>query len=298
MITIEEVAAMINSMPKADTTHIRRKWLDIPYATVSPTQRLDVYLPDDGMGPFPVILAIHGGAFVAGNKADAQLTPVLDALKRDYAVVSVEYRQSDEALFPALVHDLKTAVRWVRAHATNYGFDPVRIGVWGSSAGGMLSALLGTSAHTQDLDDVSLGHAEQSSAVQAVVDWFGAANLLTIDAQFKARGVWDAAYDALDSSGSRIMGGPIAQLAQKVRTFDPTTYVTPDSPPFFIQHGTQDKTYPYEQSIYLAESLAKATGSKHVTLELLPGAGHGTPGFSDSKNIAQILNFLDQHLKR
>ena len=106
----------------ADVAHIQRKYLDVPYATLSPAQKLDVYLPDSGTGPFPVIVSIHGGAFMGCDKSDAQVVPMLKGLERGYAVVAVNYRLSWQAKFPALVHDVKAAVRSIRANAPRYGF--------------------------------------------------------------------------------------------------------------------------------------------------------------------------------
>lgn len=137
--------------PKPDTSHIARKWLDLAYASASPAQKLDIYLPDAGDGPFPVIMAVHGGAFMGGDKADMQLKPMLEGLARQYAVVSINYRLSGESLFPAQIHDVKTAIRWVKANARRYALDGSRIALWGGSAGGHLSALAGTSAHSGQL---------------------------------------------------------------------------------------------------------------------------------------------------
>ena len=157
--------------------NIKLKWLDIAYATTSTAQKLDVYLPE-GNGPFPVILSIHGGAFKAGDKRDGQLMPMLEGLKRGYAVVSINYRLSPEAIFPAQIYDVKAAVRWIRANAKQYKFNPDKIAAWGGSAGGTLTALVGTSGDVKELEDLSLGNPTQSSRVQAVVDWFGQTDFL------------------------------------------------------------------------------------------------------------------------
>ena len=106
--------AIQDEPPAANTEHIKRKFLDIPYANLSPAQKLDIYLPDEGDGPFPVIVSIHGGAFMGCDKADLQVMPMLQGLKRGYAVVAVNYRLSWEAKFPALVQDVKAAIRWIR----------------------------------------------------------------------------------------------------------------------------------------------------------------------------------------
>ena len=135
--------AIQGAPPRANTGHIRRKFLNLPYAALSPSQILDLYLPDEGEGPFPVIIAIHGGAFMGGDKADFQVLPMLEGLKRNYAVASINYRLSWEASFPALVQDGKAAVRWLRAHAAEYHFRPDRLAAWGGPPDLALGASFG-----------------------------------------------------------------------------------------------------------------------------------------------------------
>ncbi|MBN2394643.1 MAG: alpha/beta hydrolase [Anaerolineae bacterium] len=113
-------------IPEANTTHIKRKRFDLAYVPISPAQKLDIYWPAEGHGPFPVIVSIHGGAFMGGDKRDVQLVPMLEGLERGYAVVGVNYRMSGEAKFPALVHDVKAAIRWIRANAAAYA-HPARL---------------------------------------------------------------------------------------------------------------------------------------------------------------------------
>ena len=128
----------------------RAVYTDLAYAGDSPSQKLDLYLPATGEPPYPVILGIHGGSFAYGDKADGQITTVLEALDRGYAVAGLNYRLSDEAPFPAAVYDVKAAVRWLRAHAGEYQLDPGRFAAWGHSAGGNLAAIAGTSGGIPD----------------------------------------------------------------------------------------------------------------------------------------------------
>ena len=175
--------------PPANTNHIKRKFLDVPYASLSPAQKLDIYVPETGDGSFPVIVSIHGGAFMMCDKGDMQVMPMLEGLKCGYAVVSINYRMSGEAKFPALVHDVKAAVRWIRAKAEKYHFDPNKIAAWGGSAGGYLATMLGVSARVMELSDLSLGNAQQPCNVQAVVEWFGPTDFLKMDEQLAASGM-------------------------------------------------------------------------------------------------------------
>ena len=286
--------------PQANTDHIKRKILDIPYASLSPAQELDIYLPDEDHGPFPVILSIHGGAFMGCDKSDAQVMPMLEGLKRGYAVVAVNYRLSWEALFPALVHDVKAAVRWVRANATKYCFDLERIAAWGGSAGGYLSSMLGTSAGIPEMEDLSLGNPDQPSNVQSVLDWFGPTNFLKMDEHLAASGMLPPPgfrHSEANSPESLLFGQNITEIPEKVAAANPETYIRPGTPPFLLQHGTIDPVVPVQQSIEFAAKLRNLLGGDKVELELFEGAEHADERFETPENVARVLDFLDSHLK-
>jgi acetyl esterase/lipase len=285
----------------ANIDHIHRKFLDVPYASLSPAHRLDIYLPDEGDGPFPVIVSIHGGAFLECDKADGQVMPMLEGLKRGYAVVAVNYRLSGEAKFPAQIQDVKAAVRWIRAEAGRYGFDPCCIAAWGGSAGGYLATMLGVTSGVKELEDPSLGNAEQSSDVQCVVDWYGPTNFLKLDDWLNESGFTPRPgmeHNAPHSPESLLLGEQITQVPDRVKAADPETYITPAMPPFFVQHGTGDSVIPVQCSIHLAARLAQVAGSDTVKLELLEGADHADPRFEAADNVQRVLDFLDKHLKR
>jgi acetyl esterase/lipase len=285
------------AMATVDTSAIKTKWLDVPYAAVSAAQKLDIYLPNSGTGPFPVIVSIHGGAFKSGDKNGPELASALKGLDGGYAVVSLNYRLSGEAIWPAQVHDVKAAVRFVRANAAKYRLDPDRIAAWGSSAGGHLAALLGTSGGVKELQNDALGNAGVSDRVQAVVDMFGPINFLTMDEQFAAAGVAGQVHNTADSPESILMGKQLTLVPDLVKQANPETYIDANDPPFFIQHGTADVLIPSQQSVGFAAALQKVLGTNKVSLELLSGAGHAGAAFSTEANIAKVLAFLDAHLK-
>lgn len=284
-----------NSAP--DTSRIKRKWLDVEYAKTSSAQKLNIYLPDEGEGPFPVIAFFHGGAFKFGDKADGQMTPALDGVNRGYAVVSLNYRMSGEAKFPAYITDAKAAIRFLKANAGKYKLDPGKIAVWGDSAGGNIASLAATSCRVPELEDLSLGNETQNSCVRAAVDWFGPIDFLQMDEQFKKSGKGSANHSEANSPESLIMGGKLTDVPELVKKANPATYISAETPPFFIQHGTADDNVPTEQSINFAADLEKAGGREKVTLELLEGAGHGTSQFNEKSNIDKVFKFLDKYLK-
>jgi acetyl esterase/lipase len=278
--------------PEASAIH-----RDVAYAHDSPLQRLDLYLPATGEPPYPVLVGIHGGGFVSGDKDDRQITPVLQGLERGYAVVALDYRLAPEAPFPAAIADVKAAVRWLRAHATEYGLDSSRIAAWGDSAGGNLAALAGTSGDSNALRGADPADADQSDEVQAVVDWFGPISLSRLDEDFEAEGYDAPGAEGPDSYPSQYLGADVAAVPEKVRAADPITYLTPADPPILIEHGTADGTVPWRQSARLAKAWAAATGKDNVTLNLIEGAGHVDQVFYDPEHVNAVLDWLDAQLK-
>jgi acetyl esterase/lipase len=178
---------------------------------------LDLYLPEKAAGKLPLIVWVHGGAWRAGSRKG---TPAPALVPRGYAVASIEYRLSQEAVFPAQIQDCKAAIRWLRAHAKEHGLDPDRFGAWGPSAGGHLVALLGTAGDAKELEG-SDGPAGQSSRVQAVCDWFGPTDFLQIG-KFPSQ----LNHNAPDSPEARLLGGPVLENPEKCRKANPITYVT------------------------------------------------------------------------
>jgi len=281
-----------------DTHGATRKWIDIAYATASPAQKLDLYLPNDGKGPFPVIFAVHGGGFLAGDKSSPQVQPEMDGLTRGYAVVCVNYRLSREAIFPAAILDLKAALRFLRANAAKFNLDPERIAAWGDSAGGNLASMLGATAGVPALEDLTMGNAGESSNVQAVVDFYGPTDFANMDNAFAYSGITQhMIHSSADSYESRYMGFLITSYPEKARRADPETYISASAPPFFIENGDKDLTVPPSQNAHLAAALEKAIGKDKVVYISLPGAGHGGPEFDSAENLDRVFAFLDKFLR-
>lgn len=284
-------------LDKERQDRISRKFLDLPYANTSEAQKLDLYLPDEGDGPFPVIVHVHGGAFAVGDKADIQVEPWFSALRQGFAVASVNYRLSGEALFPAALIDLKAAVRWLKAHAGTYRLDADHLAACGGSAGGHLSLMLGLTANRPELEDLSLGWADHSCAVQAVVDWFGPTDFLQMDDQLRATGLGPCDHNEPDSPESKYLGMTITLIPERVALSNPLTYIHEAIPPLLIQHGDRDHLVPSGQSEIFYQAILQRNGSASVTFEILDGADHADPMFNTPENMDRVLRFLSQHLK-
>lgn len=283
-------------IPIADVSFVRRKFLDIPYASLSSAQKLDIYLPDEKQGLYPVLLLLHGGGFAIGDKRDTHLLPFLSALDHGFAVVSANYRLSHEAIFPAAVQDVKAATRWIRANKGKYSFMGRWIAACGGSAGGNLAAMLGVTGGINEFDDPALGNMEFTSEVQAVVDWFGPIDFLTMDEQLAQNGKGFEDHSLPTSPESRYLGGPIFEVKDQAKRANPSTYIHAEMPPFFIQHGKKDIMVPPQQSINFASEIIRKASPTVVQLELLENASHGSPEFETRENMEKVLTFLKTHL--
>jgi acetyl esterase/lipase len=284
-----------------DISTIQQKSLDVAYAGISNSQKLDIYLPNSGNGPFPAIFQIHGGAFRSGDKNSGELMSVLSGLNRGYAVVAVNYRLSGEAQFPAQINDVKAAIRFIRASAGQFNINPDKLAVWGDSAGASLAALAGTSVNVKELQDDTLGNAGQSDRVLAIVDWYGPIYFSTMDAEFAALGITPAfgATSSPNSPESGYLGKTIgsSEAEPLVKQASAETYISIDDPPFFIQHGSADRNVPITQSRNFSNVLKAVLGDSKVTFEAIEGAVHLDPKFETSDNLNKTLDFLDKYLK-
>ncbi len=250
--------------------------------------KLNLLLPrTPPAGPMPVVVFIHGGGWRQGSK-DPIHAPLFRLVEQGFAVASIDYRLSGEAPFPAQIEDCKCAIRWVRAHAREYHFDPEHIGVWGTSAGGHLVALLGTSGGEKSLEGKG-GWAGESSRVQAVVDGCGPSDLVHMRESFQKAG-----FPAQRTEGivEQFLGGPVEQKLDLARRASPVTYVTKDDPPFLIIHGDQDRTVPFPQSEVLRDALQKAGVS--VQLAVVAGGGHGAVR---PEHLRMLMEFFNRNLK-
>lgn len=272
-------------------------YADVPYATVSKQHTLDVFLPT-GAGPFPVVVNVHGGAFRMGSKEMLD-APVARALRaQGFAVVSINYRLSGEARFPAAIEDVKAAIRFLRAQAPAWRLNAGQVLVFGQSAGGNLASLAGTSSARGLWDNPALGHADQSSAVQGVIDWFGPTDFSQMDAQAQAQGcaARDQTHGQADSPESAYLGAALAQVPQRVAQANPITHISPSTPPFLLVKGDKDCVVPVGQSLLLYEALRAA--GRDVQLVRLPNAGHGDMGpsgaFSAPDTVQHVVTFAQR----
>lgn len=259
---------------------------DIEFAKVDGhSLKLDLYRPVGAASP-PLVVWVHGGAWRAGSKDSM---PLGELVKRGFAIASVDYRLSPVAEFPAQVHDCKAAIRFLRAKENQYGYDASRIGIAGSSAGGHLVAEIGVTNGHPKLEGTVGQHLDQSSSVQAIVDYYGPTNFLTILKQSTPHGL-SVRVPALQLLlGSQPEENPVlAKLAS------PVFHVDKDDPPLLMIHGDHDPQVPINQSHEL-HGRYKEIGIP-VQLEVIHGGAHGGPGFYDDARIELVEQFFAKHL--
>ncbi|MFM9957912.1 MAG: alpha/beta hydrolase fold domain-containing protein [Phycisphaerales bacterium] len=271
-------------VPTASAQPLAPTFSNVAYGADSAAQRLDIYLPPGPVVERPTVVWIHGGGWSGGDKVPAPRASGLVAL--GFAFVSINYRLTGEAIHPAQINDCRGAIRWIRANAGTYGFDIDRIGVWGSSAGGHLVALLGTSGGVATFEGVDLegavgGNLGFSSRVQAVCDHFGPTDFFDLDPQHGSAtssesrlvGFW--IQETLDNLTNPAFAGRVSVL----RSVSSRTFVTADDPPFRIAHGDVDPVVPVRHSVSLAGDLTAAGVAN--TRVVYPGAAHWVPATED-----------------
>ncbi|WP_229360903.1 alpha/beta hydrolase [Fuerstiella marisgermanici] len=268
---------------ETDSVTVRR---DLTYASVDGKPlKLDLYVPKAASKP-PLVVWIHGGGWRAGSKKSPAL---MEVTKHGYALASIDYRFAQQAIFPAQIHDCKAAVRWLRAHADEYGYDGNWIAVAGSSAGGHLALLLGVSGDTDKLDGEVGEHLDQSSKVQAVIDYFGPSDFV-----LRGKTQPDRAYSELSGSFD-LLGGPVnGRPTPEAEAYaSPATYVSANDPPLLIFHGDKDEVVLMDQSQRI-EKLYHHT-KLDATLVVVDGAGHGGRRFFRGDYFETAVKFLNEH---
>jgi len=258
---------------------------DIVYG-ISPDRilKMDIYMPEGIENP-QMVVWVHGGAWHSGSKEN----PPKDLLKRGFALASIDYRLSVESPFPAMMHDIKAAVRFLRGNAKKYGFQKEKIIIWGSSAGGHLVALAGVTNGNKALEGNIGDYNNESSDVNLTLDFFGPSNLKTILSQSTPHGIQVRA-PAL----AVMFGKPVEQAPELAALASPVFQVDALDPPMFIAHGNQDNQVPVNQSIELWLKLKEA-GVK-TEFEVLGEMGHGGPGFSKKEFVDKVEAFIKENL--
>lgn len=291
------------SEPEIDVTQFRKTVLDVPYADESVNQTLDIWYPDEGEGPYPLVIIFHGGAFAAGHKRTHYIQSMCKPVTQGYAVATCEYRLMDEAIWPAPLYDGKAAVRFLRANAEKYNLDPNKFALWGNSAGGTVTQLMAVTPDDPEHDDLSMG-AQASSKVHAAIAWYTMSELMSCE-QFGTdiadiRTKTGAGKGMMPNDGvgttslfTQLLGYPPLLYPERTLTASPITYVTKDCPPMLLQHGTNDLIIDYHQAVYMKQKIDLICGEGRAQLDLFEGEPHGSQVIKGNENISHCIDWLD-----
>lgn len=256
---------------------------DIEYARAGEhSLALDLWLPGKAIPQAPLLVWVHGGAWRAGSKSDMPLRALVN---QGYAIASVDYRLSTEAPFPAQIHDIKAAIRFLRAQGAALGVDAARIVICGGSAGGHLAALVGVTNGHQQLEGTVGAHPGKSSAVQGIISFYGGSNLTTILDQSTPHGL-KVRIPALQL----LLGGQPEEKPDLARLASPVFQVDAKDPPLLLFHGDQDIQMPVNQALELQGAYEKA--GLPVKLVVLHGGGHGGADFWEEARMQDVTKFL------
>jgi acetyl esterase/lipase len=265
---------------------------------------LDLYLPKtESSQPLPVLIFIHGGGWLENSKEDCPGTLVA---RQGFALACINYRYSSQAIFPAQIHDVKSAVRWLRKNSERYNLDSNRFGAWGDSAGGHLSALLGTSAGVIALEGET-DNEQISSQIQAVGNWYGPTDFTKFPRAFaefptpevlaknKGKPLW-----RLTEVVYKLLGGPVSQRQELAMLANPITHIDKNDPPFLVVHGELDNIVPITQSDLLVKALQeKGIEVEYVRDPQLKHSSRGPNGEAFDPQLMEItLNFFERHLQK
>ena len=281
--------------PRADTSRAKRKILDVQYSDVSETCKFDLYLPDEGEGPFPLLVHVHGGGFALGDRKDSHVTCLLEGLDKNIAVASIDYRLSGEAIFPAAVLDCREFVRFIKENANKYYIDPERIAIIGGSAGGNLSAMLAMNIPNGEFYKEEKDH-KQNPFIKVAIDQFGPTDFAVMDEMAKENGISFQDHNEPWSAESNYIGKPLPEADKELmKLANPMTYVNENMSPILIEHGTVDKLVPYKQSVILFDLINEKVPGR-AEFRALEGADHEDKMFQEKENMEVVWAFLEKHL--
>lgn len=284
-------------MSVVSAVEVRR---DVPYATVDGRSLLlDLYLPERADGECPIVLYLHGGAFMVGTKADHAQERLLPVARSGIAIASAQYRFSDVATYPAQVHDVKAAVRWLRAHAAEYGYRAERVGAWGASAGAYLALMLGLTAGSDEHEGALGEHGQHSSSVEAVTAWFAVVDLPLADSSGPPRGRELPSFIVgpapRPSVLARLLGvDSVSDHGELARAASPVEHAAGAAASFLLMHGDRDGVMSEDQSRRMHDALTDAGADS--TLLLIAGANHEDPAFDHPAVLGAVAGFFTDKL--
>jgi len=275
-----------------DVSGIRRKFLNCPYGE-DPKQALDIYLPNEGAGPFPIVFFVHGGAWQRGFKNDAQVIPFMGGVARGYAVVSIGYRLVPDVRYPDNMFDIKYALRWIAQNSETYLLDTSRTALCGASAGAHLAMM---AAFTQGQAVFADDPGVPTCRILAIVEQFGPTDFSKIHSHYDESGYPRVHLPGTPSTVDDLLGVRAEKIPNLLRFFNPIDNVHPGIPPVLLLHGKRDPMIPYQQAVELCEKINTVVGEGMAEIDINEEFLHADMGYAAPEYIDLIFRFIDKYL--
>ena len=280
---------------KDDTSYIKEYILDglaesrlnIPYDERSESQKLDLYIPIEAKRPFPVLIYIHGGGLIRGDKT-RHINPLLQGLRYGYGLVCINYRLAEEAPFPAMINDVTSAIRFIKAHSDEYGIDKEKMIVWGETHGSYLACLTGVYGKSGEYNDPECPYTDQDASVAGVIDYWSFTDFQTTYKESLKKRENDPAAIPIEEMIFHKSGKGLIEEIEKYPK--PLEGINEDTPPFYILHGELDNEIPRKHSVTYYETLKKA--GKEVFFELVTKTKHSLPMYQYAWQIEGTYRFI------
>lgn len=299
---------MESPFKEIDPTQFKRYWLDVAYADQHPRQIMDIWLPDEGDGPFPLVVFVHGGAWMFGNKRENTMPSLFKFMQQGYALACLQYRTAPESHWPLPLYDVRAAIRFLRANAEKYNLKADKIALLGNSAGGQISNVVAALNGRDIMKGKELGNPDVDDSVQCLVNFFAPSDMYAIDltdfgpATMVADKTEETTTietdggDPMKKPHNIMLGYPALDNRVLADTASGIKYVKDDFPPAYFLHGLKDTVVPISQSVSMWRTVNRVCGEGHAKLEIFPEAGHGDPMMKTDEVMSRTLDFIDQYL--
>lgn len=296
---------MASFFKEIDPTQFKRYWLDVPFGE-DPRQTMDIWLPDEGDGPFPLIVFVHGGGWVGGDKRENTMPGAFKVMSQGYALACINYRIAPDVVWPAPLEDVRGGLRYLRAHAEEYQLKTDKIAGWGNSAGAHILNMIAALSGRPIMKGNYLGNEDQDDSIQCLVSLYGPTdmyqadlcNMLSEEDVVNATGGTEVAAtgEGMVFPHNLIMGFKNSKNPVAAAYGSPINFVTDQFPPAFLLHGLSDPVVPYVQSVSFMNKINETCNEKRCSLKLFPNAVHGDEAMKTDEVVNEILDFIDSQL--
>lgn len=292
----QEKEYLLSMLPagKLDYENISRKFIGVSYGEAK-NQKMNIYLPENGFGPFPVIFFLHGGGWQSGSRSDTQVKPFLHGINRGYAVISCDYRLIPEVYYPENLYDVKAALNFIGMHGSEYMLDTSRLVIAGASAGAHLALM---AAFTQGLPAFSPAPTSDLPVIRAVIEQFGPTDFASENAQYEQSGYARMYPPAPLGQGTadRLLNADTSHNPALLNFLSPICNVHKDIPPVLILHGRFDPMVPYQQAVTLYDRICQVCGNDRAKLIISDDCTHADTKYESEPYTSEIFAFIEKYI--